>query len=81
MANNDSVGVDGWLRVFVGRQMITCVTFAPVWQHPEVTFTLELTKGDRIEAVADCNRHGLWGAAVPITIIETEAPPAAAPVE
>lgn len=71
-----------WLRVFVERQMITFMTFAPVWQHPEVTLTLELTRGDRIEAVAACSRHAIWGMAAPITVAgDTPQPPAEAPVE
>jgi superoxide reductase len=63
-----------WMRVFVDKQLLSYVTFAPRWMKPEATFTLQFTKANHIEAVAECNSHGIWGAIAPITIKYPEAP-------
>lgn len=57
-----------WMRVFVDRQLISYITFVPSWQKPEVTLTLQLPKGHVIQALAECNRHELWGKAVGIKV-------------
>ena len=60
------------LRVFLDREMINYVTFAPTWQLPEVTYTLTMGVGGRLDAVADCSTHGLWGASAPLVIEPSE---------
>jgi len=65
MAKNHHIA---WLRVYLDRDLVTFVTLAPVWQKPEVTFTFTFDKGHRIDVVADCNQHGLWGMPFPIVI-------------
>ncbi len=65
------------LRIFVDRSQVCWLTLAPIWQRPDVTLTLTLPKDSLIEAVAECNRHGLWAASRYITIAPldaTEAP-------
>jgi len=57
-----------WMRVFVDDDLITFLTFAPVWQRPEVTFTFALSGGSRLDAVIECNKHDLWGMARPISV-------------
>ena len=63
-----------WIRVFVDKQSLSYVTLTPRWLKPEVTFTMQLPKAKRIEAVVECNRHGLWGGLVPVQITYPTAP-------
>jgi desulfoferrodoxin (superoxide reductase-like protein) len=58
-----------WLRVYVDNDQVNFVTFAPAWQLPEVTYTFTFTKGMRIDAVAECTRHELWGMSAPLVIV------------
>ncbi len=67
-----------WMRIFVDNQLISFLTLAPVWVKPDLTLTLQLPKGSRIEALAECNKHGLWGNAAPVQITYP-APPAGNP--
>ncbi len=55
-----------WMRLFVDVDLVSFVTLAPVWQRPDVTLTLTLATGKRIEVVAECNLHNLWGMSVPL---------------
>lgn len=57
-----------WMRVFLDKQLVSYITFVPSWQKPEVTLTLQLPKGHVIQAVAECNRHELWGGAAGIKV-------------
>ncbi len=63
-----------WIRIFVDKQSLSYVTFAPRWLKPEVTFTMQLPQANRIEAVAECNRHGLWGALIHVQVKYPDAP-------
>lgn len=56
------------LRVYLNSALVTFTTLAPTWQLPELTYTFTFDKGDRIDVIADCTQHGLWGLAVPIII-------------
>ena len=62
-----------WMRLFLDEDAVSFVTIAPFWQKPEVTFTLTLSKGSLITAVAECNMDGLWGTSVPLVINHPEA--------
>ena len=55
-----------WMRLFVDTDMVSFVTLAPVWQRPDVTLTLTLATGKRIDVVAECNLHNLWGMSAPL---------------
>lgn len=55
-----------WMRIFVDNQMVSYMTFAPKWVQPRAALTLELPAARRIEIIAECNRHGIWGKAVPV---------------
>ena len=57
-----------WLRVYLDRDQVNFVTFAPTWQLPEVTYTFTFSEGQRIDAVAECNQHELWGMSAPLVI-------------
>lgn len=55
-----------WMRIFVDNQMVSYMTFAPKWVQPRAALTLELPAARRIEVIAECNLHGIWGKAVPV---------------
>jgi len=55
-----------WMRVFVDKQMVSYMTFAPEWVRPATALTLELPPAGRIEVLAECNLHAIWGKALPL---------------
>ncbi len=58
-----------WARTYLDNQGVSFMTFAPMWQRPEATLTYTFWQGSRLDVVAECNRHGLWGASVPLNIV------------
>jgi len=56
------------MRVYIDAELATYVTFAPVWQKPEVTFTFALGEGQRVDCVVQCTVHGMWGTTAPFYV-------------
>ena len=59
-----------WARTFLDNDGVSYMTFAPIWQRPETTLAYTFGSGSRLEVVAECNLHGLWGASVPLNVKE-----------
>ena len=57
-----------WMRVLLDNDTVCYTTLAPVWQRPSATFTFVLAKPMRLDVVAECNLHGLWGPPTPVEL-------------
>jgi desulfoferrodoxin-like iron-binding protein len=57
-----------WMRTYLDNEAVSFMTFAPTWQRPEATITCTFLAGDRLDVVAECNLHGLWGAYTKLNI-------------
>jgi desulfoferrodoxin-like iron-binding protein len=57
-----------WARTYLDNDGVSYMTFAPIWQRPETTLSYTFGPGSRLEVIAECNLHGLWGASVPLNM-------------
>jgi desulfoferrodoxin (superoxide reductase-like protein) len=70
-----------WMRTYIDTDTVSYMTFAPVWQRPEATITCTFYSGTRLDVVAECNLHGLWGAYAALNIKPSGAVESTATVE